>query len=203
MAVWLSRHCEQPLKLGISGNTRARVRRHKRGRIEINGRIQLGDYSTSHGYVSRGLPATIEVDAGTLRINGRVTAGDGVRLQAQAGILTIGDRTLFDGDSRVVCTTAVTIGSRVAIGWGCNILDSDFHSIDGAPIRAPVVIGDDVWIGINATILKGVSVGDGAIVAAGAVVTRDVPANALVAGNPAVIVREQVVHAPSHKTKRR
>jgi acetyltransferase-like isoleucine patch superfamily enzyme len=197
MAVWLSRHCEHPLKLGISGNTRARVRRQRQGRIEINGRIQLGDYPTSHGYVSRGLPATIEVRSGTLRINGRVTAGDGVRLQVQAGTLTIGDRTFLDGDSRIVCTTAVTIGSRVAMGWGCNILDCDFHIIDGAPMNAPVTIGDDVWIGINATILKGVEIGDGAVVAAGAVVTRDVPAHALVAGNPAVVLRDEVLHAPS------
>jgi acetyltransferase-like isoleucine patch superfamily enzyme len=197
MAVWLSRHSEQPLKLGISGNTRARVRRQKHGRIEINGRIQLGDYRTSHGYVSRGLPATIEVRSGTLRINGRVTAGDGVRLQVQGGTLTIGDGTFFDGDSRIVCTTAVTIGRRVAMGWGCNVLDCDFHTVDGAPMCAPVSIGDDVWIGINAMILKGVAIGTGAIVAAGAVVSRDVPAHALVAGNPGVIVREQVLHAPS------
>jgi hypothetical protein len=112
MAVWLSRHSEQSFKLGISGNTRARVRRQKHGRIEINGRIQLGDYRTSHGYVSRGLPATIEVRSGTLRVNGRVTAGDGVRLQVQGGTLTIGDRTFFDGDSRIVCTTAVTRRGR-------------------------------------------------------------------------------------------
>ena len=197
MAVWLSRHSEQPLALGISGNTRARVRKQKNGRIEINGRIQLGDYRTSHGYVSRGLPATIEVRSGTLRINGRVTAGDGVRLQVQGGTLTIGDRTFFDGDTRIVCTTAVTIGSGVAMGWGCNILDCDFHTVDGAPMNAPVVIGDDVWIGINAMILKGVVIGNGAIVAAGAVVSKDVPAHALVAGNPAVVVREQILHAPS------
>lgn len=197
MAVWLSRQTEQPLKLGISGNTQARVRRLQHGRIEINGRIQLGDYRTSCGYVSRGLPATIEVRAGTLRVNGRVVAGDGVRLQVHAGTLTIGDQTVFDGDSRIVCTTAVTVGSRVAMGWGCDILDSDFHTVDGRPMRAPVVIGDNVWIGIKATILKGVTVGDGAIVAAGAVVTKDVPARALVAGNPAVIVREDVVHGPS------
>jgi acetyltransferase-like isoleucine patch superfamily enzyme len=199
MSLWLSRHCAQPLRLGISGNTRARVRRGTHGRIEVNGRIQLGDYPTSHGFVARGLPATIEVRSGTLRINGRVTAGDGVRLQVQAGTLTIGDRTFFDGDSRIVCTTAITIGSRVAMGWGCNILDCDFHAIGDAPMSAPVVIGADVWIGLNATILKGVTIGDGAIVAAGAVVTRDVPAHALVAGNPAVVVREDVIHTPSPK----
>ena len=59
------------------------------------------------------------------------------------------------------------------------------------------MIGDDVWIGINAMILKGVVIGNGAIVAAGAVVSKDVPAHALVAGNPAVVVREQILHAPS------
>jgi acetyltransferase-like isoleucine patch superfamily enzyme len=73
------------------------------------------------------------------------------------------------------------------------IMDTDFHRVDGRPSGdAAVSIGNRVWIGVGAKILKGVTVGDGAIVAAGSVVTRDVPAATLVAGNPARVIREQV-----------
>jgi acetyltransferase-like isoleucine patch superfamily enzyme len=193
MSLWLSRFNERPGELGISGNVRARVRKEKGGRIEIDGRVQLGDYRTSHGYVARGLSAAIEVGSrGTLRINGRVTAGDGTALQAQAGILSIGDQTFFDADCRIVCAHSVTIGHHVVMGWGVDVLDSDFHSIDGAPSAGPVVIGNHVWVGAKATILKGVSIGDGAIIAAGSVITKDVPARALAGGNPAKILRSNV-----------
>jgi maltose O-acetyltransferase len=82
------------------------------------------------------------------------------------------------------------------------VFDMDGHPIDAAERRsgmptpgsgvAPVVIGDDVWIGSRAMILKGVAIGDRAIVAAGAVVSKDVPADVVVAGNPARIVKELV-----------
>jgi acetyltransferase-like isoleucine patch superfamily enzyme len=75
-------------------------------------------------------------------------------------------------------------------------MDFDAHALerDGewGPTEAPVRIGDRVWIGARATILKGVRVGEGAVIGAGSVVTRDVPARALVAGNPARVVRENV-----------
>lgn len=81
---------------------------------------------------------------------------------------------------------SVSIGHRVAIGENVSIRDSDNHRLaDREADSAPIEIGDRVWIGMNATILKGVRIGDGAVVAAGAVVTRDVPAAALVAGVPA------------------
>lgn len=66
------------------------------------------------------------------------------------------------------------------------------HSINGKNPVAPISIGNHVWIGTNAIILKGVDIGDGAVVAAGAVVTRSVPPRCIVAGNPAKIVKENV-----------
>jgi acetyltransferase-like isoleucine patch superfamily enzyme len=79
----------------------------------------------------------------------------------------------------------------VAIGPDVFIRDSDSHLISGSDRSAtePIRIGDRVWIGARAVILKGVTIGDGAIVAAGAVVTRDVEAGTLVAGVPAKYVR--------------
>ena len=82
------------------------------------------------------------------------------------------------------------------IAWGVTICDHDFHKTytDGNQNveTAPVNIGKNVWIGMDATILKGVTIGDGAIVAAGAIVTRDVPARTLVGGAPARILKENV-----------
>ena len=98
---------------------------------------------------------------------------------------SIGDRT------EIHCGESVAIGDRVIIAWDCNILDRDYHSVDAMEERtAPVSIGNDVWIGCRSIVLKGVSIGDGAIVAAGSVVTRDVPAHTLVAGNPAQIKKK-------------
>ncbi len=95
---------------------------------------------------------------------------------------SIGDRT------EIHCGESIAIGDRVIIAWDCNILDRDYHSVSASEERtAPVSIGNGVWIGCRSIILKGVSIGDGAIVAAGSVVTKDVAAHTLVAGNPAQI----------------
>ncbi len=121
--------------------------------------------------------------------------------------LSIGDRT-FVGSSVIVVAERVAIGDDVLISWGCTIVDHDSHSVhfderaqdvvdwysgrkdwSHVAIR-PVSIGNRAWIGVNALILKGVTVGEGSVVAAGSVVTRDVPPYSLVAGNPARVVRE-------------
>jgi acetyltransferase-like isoleucine patch superfamily enzyme len=123
------------------------------------------------------------------------------------GHVKVGDFTLLVG-ALITCETSVEIGSHCLISWGTGIADSDFHPVAAAQRRIdaealapfyhgqkerpreaiksrPVKIGDNVWIGMNAIVLKGVTIGENSIVAAGAVVTRDVPANTVVAGNPA------------------
>jgi acetyltransferase-like isoleucine patch superfamily enzyme len=125
------------------------------------------------------------------------------------GHCTVGNFTLLNG-AIVMSEELVEIGSHCLISWGVGIADSDFHPLEPAqrlidsqalapffknrPPRpklktAPVKIGNNVWIGMNAVILKGVSIGDNSVVAAGAVVTKSVPANTIVAGNPAIEVR--------------
>jgi len=87
---------------------------------------------------------------------------------------------------------SVSIGARCQIANHVLIMDSDFHGLserDKPEPPAPIVIEDDVWIAVRATVLKGVHIGRGAVVAAGAVVTRDVPPYTLVAGVPAHPVR--------------
>jgi acetyltransferase-like isoleucine patch superfamily enzyme len=126
------------------------------------------------------------------------------------GQCTIGDFTLLNG-ALIMAEEKIDIGSHCLISWNVGIADSDFHPLDPAqrlvdaqalapyfkdrPPRpklrtAPVKISDNVWIGMNAVILKGVTIGENCVVAAGSVVTKSVPPNTVVAGNPAVAVKQ-------------
>jgi acetyltransferase-like isoleucine patch superfamily enzyme len=119
----------------------------------------------------------------------------------------IGDYCCFS-NAVLLCELELRIGNYVVIGWNATIADTDFHPISPAqriadavacsplgkdrrrPLIAakPVVIEDDVWIGPNATILKGVRIGAGSFIEPGALVTRDVPRRSRVAGNPAQVI---------------
>ena len=110
--------------------------------------------------------------------------------------LIIGDRFGMTGGS-IVCEEAITIGNDVTVGCNTVIADTDFHPLDlvrrrEAPLHgatAPIIIEDDVFIGMQSLILKGVRLGAGCVIGAGSVVTRDVPAGAVAAGNPAKVIR--------------
>ncbi|QBF46308.1 DapH/DapD/GlmU-related protein [Janibacter limosus] len=104
----------------------------------------------------------------------------------------LGERVFINSGCRFQDQGGVTIGDDSLIGHNAVLatLDHDVHPDRRADMHpAPIVIGRKVWIGANATILKGVTIGDGAIVAAGAVVTKDVPADSIVVGAPARVVR--------------
>lgn len=95
------------------------------------------------------------------------------------------------------CFEKIEIGNNVAISSGVTIRDSDNHIIkkDGYAENVktkPIMIGDRVWIGLNVIILKGVKIGNGSIIAAGAVVNKNIPENALAGGVPAKIIKENI-----------
>jgi acetyltransferase-like isoleucine patch superfamily enzyme len=139
-----------------------------------------------------------EQAGGTIELGGRVVLWPGVKLSAYStgsslARLRIGDNTHVGDRTEIHCGHEVSIGADCAISWDVVILDRDYHALDtGDEQRRAVTIGDHVWIGCRAIVLKGVTIGAGAVVAAGAVVTEDVPPRALVAGNPARVVREAV-----------
>lgn len=110
--------------------------------------------------------------------------------------LTIG-RNSYMNDSLIQCAGQITIGDDCAIAGDVLIQDTDFHPMldekgEERSYVKPINIGNHVWICAKATILKGVTIGDGSVVAAGSVVTRDVPPRCLVGGNPARIIRQNI-----------
>jgi len=113
-------------------------------------------------------------------------------LDGEGAEVHVGRETYLNRRVEITCKSRVTIGAGCAISWDVLITDTDYHRLDDTSDTAPVTIGDHVWIGARATVLKGVTIGDGAVVAAGAVVTREVPAGALVGGVPATVLREGV-----------
>jgi len=136
---------------------------------------------------------------GPIRVTG---AGD------RGSVLSIGSDCIITGHLHVDAGATVRIGNRVYIGHDVTLLTVD-HEIGPSEQRCaghdamPIVIGDGVWIGSRVMILPGVNVADGAVIAAGAVVTRDVPRDTLVAGVPAQVVRALDQMAPPSTRKRK
>jgi len=112
---------------------------------------------------------------------------------AGAGSITIGDYVLLSPGTRISASDEIVIGNGCMLANGSYVTDSDWHGlydrIERDPTVRPVRLGNNVWIGDHATVLKGVTIGDNAVVGAGAVVSRDVPANAVVGGNPAQVIK--------------
>ena len=131
------------------------------------------------------------------------------------GEISIGEDCYIGDHSRIWSGEKITIGNFVQISHNVNIIDTSAHEIDGYEraeryvdlinngawetkgnvLTAPIAINDFAWISFNASILRGVTIGKGAIVGAGSVVTKDVPDWTLVAGNPARVVRH--LNSPS------
>jgi acetyltransferase-like isoleucine patch superfamily enzyme len=116
----------------------------------------------------------------------------GFYLDSSEAVIEIGDHTFINRRSEIMCKKHVKIGRHCAISWDVSIMDTDYHCLDGSVPTKPTVIEDHVWIGNKAIILKGVTIGKGAVVAAGSVVSRDVPPHALVAGVPAKPIKHMI-----------
>jgi acetyltransferase-like isoleucine patch superfamily enzyme len=168
--------------------------------------------------VNRGIKLRLDVpeNRNYLKIGERSIVAGNFIFESKDGLITIGN-DCFIGGSTFISHSSITIGDHVTIAWGSTVYDHDSHSLDYLDRRkdiedeyrditngknfiahkdwsnvrtAPIVIDDDAWIGMNCIILKGVHIGRGAVVGGGSIVTHDVPAWTVVAGNPAKIVKK-------------
>ncbi len=130
-----------------------------------------------------------------LEITGYVTAFHGTTLSVQGGgHLTLGN-CLINNKCSIMCHKEISIGNGTDIAAGVLVQDYDGHVLlpnSRETSVAPIHIGDNVWIGANSIILKGVTIGNGAVIAAGSIVTKDIPPKCLAAGVPARVIRENV-----------
>lgn len=143
-----------------------------------------------------------------IEIGNEFFAGFDVRLEAWDAYgeqryypkIRIGDNVAFTDRSYLSCIDRIEIGSGTLLGRDVFIADNSHGSTDSVALgvppakrpltsKGPVIIGNNVWIGRQCTILSGVTIGDNAIIGANSVVTRDVPANCVAAGNPAKVIK--------------
>lgn len=119
-----------------------------------------------------------------------------VLLADSGATLSIADNVGISG-SIIYATKSVTIGDGCMLGANCQIFTSDFHPLNAkdrrernreATVSGPVILEKDVWVGANAVILRNITIGRGSVVAVGSIVTKDVPAGVIVAGNPARVI---------------
>jgi len=120
----------------------------------------------------------------SFRLRQQVTALEG-------GTLQIGPNSFFNDGVTICASTRIQIGHSCKIGDMVYIYDTDFHSVspDTTIGRKAVTIGNNVWIGTNSMILAGTTIGDHAVIAAGSIVTGEIPPKSLAAGNPARVIK--------------
>ncbi len=150
-----------------------------------------------------------------IKNEGEISIGDGFKAKSGLSFTPIGGDTKLKiivtknavldigsnvgmSNSTIYCTNKISIGNYVLIGNSCKIWDTNFHSIDPEErcfngdreiLSAPVIIEDKAFVGGGVTILKGVTIGENSIIAAGSVVTKSVPPNQIWGGNPAQFIR--------------
>lgn len=149
-------------------------------------------------FLGKGVRIEVRPGYGRLVLGRFVHVGDACELRAHEGTLRIGDKAVLGSRVTVNCYLDVEIGGSTLVADEAYITDFDHVADDvHVPIKdqgivkSPVRIGPDCWLGHRATILRGVEVGRGSVVAASAVVTRDVPAYSVAAGIPARVVKDR------------
>lgn len=183
------------------------VHRKYRKNLEIDSSTRLHENFSVNFLVPPQDRCYVKVGARGL-LNAQIT------FESKDGAVEIGDR-VYIGGCLIICRNKVTIGNDVTLAWGVTIYDHNSNSLDwrqrakvveyfcetygsarcyeeldwSGVASAPIVIEDKVWIGFDAVLLKGVRVGEGAVIGARSVVTRDVDPYTVVAGNPAVFVK--------------
>jgi Hexapeptide repeat of succinyl-transferase len=179
-----------------------RLVRYQKARVRLLGQLDGGGRIDVSKCWPQDYPARTELlvgGDGRLTVEQRLTLYGGCKVIVAPGAHLRIRSALMNNGAVIACASETSIGCDVNIGPGAYLRDTDSHGISGSPGPAaqPITIGDHVWIGMRAIILKGVTIGDGAVVAAGAVVTKDVEPGTLVAGVPARFVRSVTWdHAP-------
>jgi acetyltransferase-like isoleucine patch superfamily enzyme len=199
--------------MGILSRFRARLARDPNRAIVTNKNVRMGNSQLGEGF---GVRLDVPRDDIALTIGDRCILMNQFVFESDRGKITVGNGVFINSGTMVISRSLVEIGNNVTIAWGCVIYDHNSHSIsyldrvkdqdqqlidlptgslcahkDWSKVEtAPIRICDHAWLGFDVAVLKGVTVGEGAIIGARAVVTRDIPPWTIAAGNPAKVVKE-------------
>lgn len=169
-------------------------------KINMKSRVVLGTADAGLPTVSR-LPVNLYFGKNSdVKFGSSISIGGGVNIIVKDNAqFSVGDNTYFTSDAHIEAVNSISIGSGCAISWGITIIDDDHHTIvyegnksAASNKRSSVTIGNKVWIGCNATILKDTVIGNNCVIAANSLVKGVFPDNCLIAGNPAKIIRQSV-----------
>lgn len=161
------------------------------------GSIRGGRGSTIGGYKNKtttifGNPKSVLYNLGQITLGNNCRVHIGAKLYNE-GEINIGNNTYINPGSLIIIKNKLTIGSGCAISWGVTIMDDDLHSITNkSEDKGEIIISDNVWVGADCKVLKNVCIGEGAVIAAGSIVTKNIPANCLAAGIPARMIKEDI-----------
>lgn len=148
----------------------------------------------------------LQID-GTIQIKGKCSFGQGARIcVAKDAVLALGENFTNSAECSIICTNRIDIGDNVVVSWNTTIIDTDLHKVENVNTNElyeesrEIIIGNNVWIGMGSTVLKGCVIPTGCIIAANAVVTKVfLTDNTILAGNPAVEKKHGVT---LHRSKR-
>ena len=161
----------------------------KDGRLCLNSSLYLGKREVDKTHYRSWIWI---MEGGSINVSGQFTLYEGSNIHIhKGGVLSLAGGYMSENAS-IVCENSISIGCGCAIAPGVVIRDCDSHLIEGSPTSKPISIGKHVWIGTNAIILKGITIGDGSVIGAGSVVTKDVPAACVAVGNPAKVVKTNI-----------
>ncbi|MCX6232337.1 MAG: DapH/DapD/GlmU-related protein [Bacteroidetes bacterium] len=160
-------------------------------------RVIYGVNLTTRGLlIIKRIPKSTIVIGNNCRFNNRPTSNHiGINrpciisTQMENASIIIGDNCGLSG-TVIGCFKSIILGNNVMCGANTLITDSDWHPTDprsGSP--KPIIIEDNVWLGVNVTILKGVKIGANSVIGAGSIVTKDIPSNVIAAGNPCKVIQ--------------
>ncbi len=158
--------------------------------------LRLRGYNISYSVILRGTTIFFQSTKNAICLYANVTLGHGTRVTAGGlGRISLKENVLVDDYSFVMAHESIEVGKNTTIAAFCFITDFNHrHSknisvLDQGYETKPVIIGKNVWIGTHCIVLPGVKIGDGSVIGAGSVVTKDVPAHSIAVGNPAKAIK--------------
>lgn len=181
-------------RVGMGLASRARNIYYRVLGVEITGYVWMRHIEISRNWSDIYLEKDVSLDRGVVFVTGGLPKRGKITIRSGT---YVNRYTIFDGHE------SIEIGRRCMIGPHCYITDGDHTTEPGTAVqaqpmqKAPVILEDEVWLGSHVVILPGVRVGRGAVVGAGSVVTRSIPANAIACGVPARVMRMRGEESPA------